>query len=288
MRDLNYQLKGLCARNRDGSYASQAARERNLSLIADQLHELGFRNLKVTGLKPKHVTSLLDHWNKQKLSISTVKNRLSNIRWWAEKIGKFDMLPASNDAYNIPKRTYVTNQDKAIQLTPAALEKIKDSHLRMSLELQAAFGLRREEALKFQPYFADEGNRVVLKASWCKGGQQREIPITNEYQRDVLDRAHKLAGRGSMIPNGLSYRQQLKKYERSCTEAGLNRAHGLRHNYAQRRYEELTGWKAPVVGGPKSGELTPEQKQLDRAARLQISEELGHHREEITAVYLGR
>ena len=35
-------------------------------------------------------------------------------------------------------------------------------------------------------------------------------------------------------------------------------------------------------------ELTPGQKAADRAARLQISSELGHEREQITAVYLGR
>jgi hypothetical protein len=45
MRDLNYQLKTLCQRNRDGSHATQRDRERMLSLIADQLHALGFRGM---------------------------------------------------------------------------------------------------------------------------------------------------------------------------------------------------------------------------------------------------
>jgi len=34
MRDLNYQMKQLCARNRDGSYSTQANRRRILDLIA--------------------------------------------------------------------------------------------------------------------------------------------------------------------------------------------------------------------------------------------------------------
>jgi Phage integrase, N-terminal len=53
MRDLNYQLKGICNRNKDGSYSTQAARQRNLDLMANHLHDLGFRHLKATGLKPK-------------------------------------------------------------------------------------------------------------------------------------------------------------------------------------------------------------------------------------------
>jgi hypothetical protein len=47
MRDLNYELKQLCLRNRDGSYATQYARERILTMIANQLHETGFRDLGV-------------------------------------------------------------------------------------------------------------------------------------------------------------------------------------------------------------------------------------------------
>jgi len=42
------------------------------------------------------------------------------------------------------------------------------------------------------------------------------------------------------------------------------------------------------AGGPKSAELTRDQKGLDGEARLTISRELGHERERITAVYLGR
>ena len=45
---------------------------------------------------------------------------------------------------------------------------------------------------------------------------------------------------------------------------------------------------APADGGLASEVLTPEQKAHDRQARLIISRELGHEREQIIAVYLGR
>lgn len=125
------------------------------------------------------------------------------------------------------------------------------------------------------------------KSSWCKGGKQREIPITSELQREVLELAHKVAGRGSMIPPKLSYIQQVNRYRSECDKVGLSKMHGLRHAYAQARYFELTGWKAPSLGGPTSKELTREQKQKDKEMRLIISKELGHERESITATYLG-
>ena len=69
----------------------------------------------------------------------------------------------------------------------------------MSLELQQAFGLRKEKAIKFQPSFTDRGDHLMLKASWTKGGKQRTTPIRTEAQRDVLNRARRLAGLGSLI-----------------------------------------------------------------------------------------
>ena len=44
----------------------------------------------------------------------------------------------------------------------------------------------------------------------------------------------------------------------------------------------------PMRGGPGVDSLTAEQKVIDRRARLVLSKELGHEREQITAVYCGR
>ena len=46
MRDLNYQLKLLCKHSHEGSFETRVGRERQLSAIANQLHELGFRQLR--------------------------------------------------------------------------------------------------------------------------------------------------------------------------------------------------------------------------------------------------
>ena len=86
----------------------------------------------------------------------------------------------------------------------------------------------------------------------------------------------------------MSYKQQLERFKSQCDKAGIHRVHGHRHQYAQERYRELTGWAAPAAGGPTSKQLTPDQKAIDREARLTISRELGHSREQVTAVYVGR
>lgn len=239
-------------------------------------------------LKPKHVEALIRHWMDTKLAVATIKNRMTALRWWSQKVNRENVIARTNDHYGIPDRQFVTNVSKAQTMSAEALAKVKDTYIRMSLELQQAFGLRREESIKFVPGYADRGDRLVLKDSWTKGGKAREIPIRTDAQRQVLDRARQVAGRGSLIPANRNYVQQLRTYEGHTSRAGLSKLHGLRHAYAQQRYQEMTGWPCPAAGGPVSAELGVAQKEADREARLEISRELGHEREEITAVYLGR
>jgi hypothetical protein len=288
VRGLNHQLKQLCRQNRDGSYGTQARRERELTLLANQLHELGYRGMGSHSLKPKHVQALVECWLSTGVAIGTIKNRMSALRWWARKVDRQNVVARSNDHYGIPNRQFVTGESKARSVSDADLERITDPHVRMSLELQRVFGLRREEAIKFSPSYADKGDQLELKASWTKGGKARSIPIRSPLQRAVLDRAHHLVGKGSLIPSDRNYRQQLRIYEGQTIRAGLSRMHGLRHAYAQRRYEELTGCVSPAAGGPASKSLPPDQRRLDRAARLTISRELGHERQQIAATYLDR
>jgi site-specific recombinase XerD len=288
MRDLNYQLKQLCRRCREGAYGTQNKRERMLTLMANQLHALGYRGMTARSLKPKHVEALVKYWFAEGLSIGTIKNRMAVIRWWSQKLDKQNVVARANEHYGIPDRRFITNESKARTVTRSQLDRVRDEHVRMSLELQQAFGLRREEAIKFQPSFADLGDHLVLKASWTKGSRERTIPVRTEAQRDLLNRARQLAGLGSLIPSNRNYVQQLRIYEGNTLRAGLSHMHGLRHAYAQNRYEELTGWKAPAAGGPTAKTLTPKQRETDRQARLTISRELGHEREQITAAYLGR
>ena len=104
MRDLNYQLKQLCRHCREGSHATQAKRERMLTLIGNQLHELGYRGMVARSLKPKHIEALLGRWREQELTIGTIKNRMAAIRWWANKVDKRNVVARSNEYYGIPDR----------------------------------------------------------------------------------------------------------------------------------------------------------------------------------------
>ena len=286
MRQLNFDLKTLLRENPERGHVTRRDRAYMLDQAADLLHELGFRRLRAAGLRRKHVNALVGEWRRQRLSVGTLKNRMAALRWWARRVGRAGVV-GTNAEHGIGNRTYVTNEDRSRRLDADRLERVKDAHVRMSLRLQEVLGLRREEAIKFTPSYADRGDRVVIKASWAKGGRAREIPIWNDAQRPVLDAARRLAGGGAMIAGGRNYAAQRKVYEKQTAAAGLERMHGLRHGYAMDRYADLTGWPAPAAGGPRQRTLSPAMRRIDRSARKRIARELGHDRIAVVAQYCG-
>ena len=290
---LAYRLKGLMSRNKDGSFSTQANRAHILVQAAKQLKEGGFRNMIPESIKPKHVEYLLGKWTEQELSAGTIKNRMAHVRWWAEKVGKSSMLPKSNTGMNasidlnIEQRSLVATVSKARELDAEKLAQIKDKYVKLSLKLQREFGLRREEAIKFTPSYAVQGDKLQLKASWTKGGRAREIPIRTQAQRALIAEVNACVVRGALIPANRNYIKQVNVYKAETQKVGMDFNHGLRHCYAQARYLELTGWKCPGEGGLSRAEMTREQREVDKEARLTVSRELGHTREQITNSYLG-
>jgi len=214
---------------------------------------------------------------------------MSHLRWLAQKVGKENIVARTNAAYGIADRMYVTNVSKAKDLDMNQLEHIRCPYTQMSLRLQDAFGLRRESSIKIVAEQADRGDLLVLQASWNKGGREIVVPIRTPEQRQLLDAAKALTnGKSLVAPGYRTYVAYLKHFRYECERVGIHGVHGHRHRYAQRRYHELTGWECPARGGPTSKQLTKTQKERDREARHTISHEMGHGREQVTAVYLGR
>ena len=238
-------------------------------------------------LKPKHIYALVNHWQQAGLQPQTIHNYMSYIRWWAEKTGRSHVVLPTNQHYGIPPRASGFKQNKAQYLLKTDFERLTDPYVCLSVRLQQAFGLRREESIKFRVSYAQRGNKLHLKGSWTKGGRPRAIPILEATQFVLLREVRALTGSGSLIPDHLLYKHQLIRYCYVTDQAGFRNLHGLRHGYAQRRYEALTGWTCPAAGGPVQRELNSNEIELDQEARLTVSRELGHNRVEITTVYLG-
>ena len=289
---FRHELCSILKHNKDGSFGTQAARERSLVQIGKELNSMGYKDLNMKNFGARHVTQLVSQWKENGITTATIKNRVSHVRWLSEKINKANIVPRTNAELGIDKRSYSNNDiNKAQDIDSTKHAKLSEGH-QLSIELQREFGLRREESLKIWPDKANHGSYIRLDESWCKGGRERDVPIHTDSQRELLERckeyAESVSNGESMIPSEKSYYQEMKCFEKACERAEIKNVHGFRHAYAQDRYKELTGRDCPKAGGEVSRKLTPEEKQQDHDARMQISKELGHNREEITTRYLGR
>ena len=280
---LHHSIKMMLKQYSKGSFQTQNKREVELLQMSDDLKAKGFILTHVNGLKPKHIESLNNLWKTREYSAGTMKNKNVQLRWWADTIGKSNIMP-SNDELGLERRVYISHINKAIEIPDNVSI---DPTMKVYLQLQRHLGLRREEAIKLKPYIADKGTFLELQGSWTKGGRPRSVPIATPEAREAVNQAKLLAETkaSSLIPSTKSYVQQLNFYKYQLTKLKIRHAHGLRHAYAQDLYKSLTGWECPVRGGLKSKDMTPEQKEIDHEARLQISLCLGHSRISIVAQY---
>lgn len=292
LRSATYSIDQMIRAMDIHSYTTRADMRTMLVRCIKDLHALGFKVGHIKGIKERHVDALVEHWKTQEKNPATIKNYMAKLRKVARHHGEPTMIKPDNSAYQIKDRTYLPTVNKAI--TNLDFSQCEDAHIRLSLEGQFLFGLRREESLKFILSQADKGDHLAIQASWTKGGIGRLIRVRTEEQRQWLHRVGELVKPGqSLIPPDKSYKQQLDHYKALTAKFGLCKLHGLRHAYAQRRYQELTayfdhnkkGLLPPIAGGKVYKDLTPFEKEIDRRARHIIVRELGHARLSILRIY---
>ena len=299
---LNAVLKSHLRRSADGrkviSHATLADRSEFYSRMVRELHAMGYRMLDIRQLKPKHVEALMKRWEAAGLSASTLQKRFSHLKVLCGWLGKASMLRAGASYLDDPERfqrRYEAGYDHSWTAQGVdPLDKIAeiaedDPDVARVLRLQHAFGLRVQEASLLNPardVLEPDGLRVV---AGTKGGRPRAVPIETEAQRALLREAEEQARRTghSMIPPQYDLKQWLTRCYTVLARHGVTRknglvSHGLRHQYANDRYEELTGEPSPVRGG------APVNTRDDQVARQELTARLGHARPSITRAYYGR
>ena len=294
----DYQVRMIMKHNRDGSPDRQKFRHRNLMLCVRQLHERGYSTRwDIHRLGRRDVRRLVHSWQKAGLNHRTIANRMVDIRWLAGKLGREHLIPSNRDLrISLRKNTPGWGMNRARELDHARLGKL-DQRARLVTELRREFGLRAQEAMKFQHEHATRVPEMVqLAASWCKGGREREIPITTDRQRDLLERVARFQasqpenqyGNRSMIPAHRTFDSYYREYNMARHAADLP-GHELRHAWAQERFEQFSGIAPPLAGGPKYSDLDRNgQLHWEEAAAI-VNRELGHGegRQDITSTYIG-
>ena len=235
---------------------------------------------------------------KENNAAATIQTDLSGIRYFHEKSGSKNKL-SPNEALDLPKRA-VGKEDRAwtadeIKKAREVAREMCRTDVEIAIDLVLAFGLRIEEMCKLkvaQLMHADKNDQLIVTG---KGKKTRTIPVDAqqiELIRKYLDYA-RASGRypgdylisnsekngvlneKRSLQNWMSYNRKKfmdenrteKKEEGKKERHEIISWHGLRHTYAQRRFEEA------------------KRETPDRALKV-VSQNLGHERETATPIYL--
>lgn len=294
---INANKTGSARLNKIVSFETQALRETVLFQGFTQLKVLGYHLHDPKNFKPKHMKALGQLWEDQGLSSATIQNRISIFRVFCGWVGKPNMIGDSADYVadkSSVKRSYSAKKDKSWSAKEIDFEGFLDMVLAeeprvvLYILLGLNFGLRLRESYMLKPHRADKAMYVAL-AEGTKGDRARTVPIESKDQKAIIEMAKQFSNgvNGHIGIPGKTLQQTKDRVTYVLRKCGITRKdmdatfHGLRHQFANDFFERRSGVASPVRGGPNiSGEV-------DKLARLQTSEALGHSRKSITSAYLG-
>jgi integrase len=285
-----------------------------LDACAKRSGDPSLRLRNTTEFRVEHLLAILRSFGEEKLKLSTVHNYLSVLRKFFTQLGRRHLIPCTDDLvllvieHDVPLHfgcrsytAYVPRCWSAMVNVDAVLQRIRQisEHAHLLCLLCLAFGLRASEVLRLRPVESDLGDHLWVRRG-PKGNRERFVPFSSDpqqraEQRAALEQAKSICGGDPNRYLGFGERnlEQARKYfELAMQRCGVTQTqlgimiHGLRHEYAVRRFMELTGLPAPVLRqAPLHAYL--DRMELVRRAQKQIAVELGHGRASVASAYIG-
>ncbi len=278
-KNLEVQYKKLFRHLKVGSFKTRErygkAFKRFMVFLAREYHLQ-----KLANISGKHVYAYVDYMQNKGLSASTIKTELAAIRFFHDSMPYTRNTLPTNDELKLEKRNFggVDRTWSEIEFAKMLALSLYGEYPEYSgmLYLGRYAGLRLEECFRIDTNDAKnalETGNLLVKG---KGGLTRYVPICYQLEivfRDMLkitpigqklfvrpyDKTHLAMKR---LQNFIAY------HRKEFTENRIT-FHGLRHTYAHEQYDKFI----------KEG-----CSEFD--ARKKVSELLGHHRDDVTRIYL--
>ncbi len=286
-------------KDKDVSYKTREDRKEFYFAFFRELRSNGDARMKVRprNLGNRQIAFMVRRWVARGLEPGTIQLYLSYLRTFATWIGRPGMVLQADKYIADPRRierSYAAAADKSWSahgvIPDAKIAEVSafDRYVGCQLLMALRFNMRVKEAVMCMPHAAEVDGRLEIKRG-TKGGRQRFVPIDTPGKRAALEAARRLvADRNANLGRpGRTLEQNLERFRYVMRKFGIIKAnlgvtaHGLRHEYANDRYQQFAGVPSPVRGGP------PIERDADRTARLRLAEELGHSREAISSAYIG-
>ncbi len=237
---------------------------------------------KLSNISEKHVEAYVSYMQSKGLSASTIKTELAAIRFFHDNMPYTRYELPANENLDLERRRFggvdrTWKTEEYNKMLEAAIKNDHEDYIAI-FALARFAGLRLEECFRIDTNDAQkaiESGELYVKG---KGGQSRYVPI-NETIREAFAKFLKNTPRGQKLfvaPDDKTHlaMKRLQCYiayhRKEFTENQIT-FHGLRHTYAHEQYEKFI----------KEG-------CSDFDARKNVSELLGHHRDDVTRIYLSK
>ncbi|MGX7002324.1 site-specific integrase [Caballeronia sp. KNU42] len=298
----------------NGATASERTKEHNAAVVFGSLHVWHedltppMRIEAPQNLSDKHIRALVRYWYQQGKKPKTMIGDLSVWRKFAGWIGKPNLVLKLQDYLpEVPAAELVVNAaaSKSKSWSQSGIDteaKINEAFLMdrrfgLMLMVQLVFGLRMKEALCLKPHKADHGNGLkVYGSDGPKGSRERLIEIEHEEQRIMLDALKgftTVRGRLGWDKTGhgkpATLKSNIQHYYYCLRKIGITKknadvcGHGLRAEYAENC--AIAKGLLPATLGGTADQMPKEEVEH---ILMQVSENLGHSRTQITASYFGK
>ncbi|MBK7238252.1 MAG: integrase domain-containing protein [Sterolibacteriaceae bacterium] len=284
------------------------------AFFKDLRDETKYRNVEPRRLSADQVKAMALVWEARDLSVGTIANYLSYLRTWCQWTNRPPQTVRDAEYYYgegspLAHRRQEADEDHSWIAAGIEHAKVLPSiveicpYVGIQTEFSLKFALRPKEARCTRPHEAviaiseaipddiPEGCAAThcLRVEYgTKGDRPRDVPIVNQEQWDLINRAKAMVAPGQHLGRpGYSLKANTAHYYRVLAKVGITRklvgtsGHGLRHERAGNEYHASAGVPPPVRGG------TAPDRKTDRKARAAVAKLLGHNRPQISSCYLG-
>jgi site-specific recombinase XerC len=309
------KLIAATGRDREVSERTMTGMGDTLSRAVVALAKAGMPVRNIGEIGKKHVLTLIKYWEAKNNKWETMTTRISHMRRYCQLTNKPGTVPVRQQLYrwlddngvkvHQTRGTRIAETSDAWTANGVSPQKVieqisqKEPMFALLLELQLAFGLRKDESISMEPRASDEGTKMIVTKG-TKGGRPRTVdfdadPVVAEWQRDLVERAKVVAmqhPQRRLCKPGLTNKQMYTWMGNQATKYGITEKnlgvtmHGLRHEFVSRVFTQRCGLP-PQVEGSVPADVYEQHKEAVKEARLYVSEQVGHWREDITSSYLG-
>lgn len=295
---LMQQLNDLVRQTNEKSFKTRETYKNHMAPFL-RFYWRNYHGQKISNIEGKHLRAYVEYMKEQGLSPATVKSRLSGIRFFHRKAGGKKRLP-DNKELGLEKRK-VGTVDRAwtadeVKAGLSVAKNMGRMDVYRAIYIGYAFGLRIEEICRVRVEDIEKALKYEGLTIKGKGGQVRTYPVEFEIQKKALQYFYDYARKSKLLPRDYVISPQGKGGVEKQINSLENWLYTNRDKFAvKNRKDEIRDGKKPRSENITWHGLRHARAQIQHAKytaegrkdpKRMTSETLGHHRPDITNVYL--